>query len=77
MIAPDIVLTAAHCDNAERVWIGVYSQSEEFDTRHENIEIEQQIQHPLRRTISDQDHGKENIFGTTTRTDQDSFRTTL
>ncbi|KAI2498694.1 peptidase [Fragilaria crotonensis] len=56
LIAPDIVLTAAHCDNAERVWIGVYSQSEEFDTRHENIEIEQQIQHPLRRTISDQDH---------------------
>ncbi len=58
LIAPDIVLTAAHCDNAGSVWIGVYSQSDQLDTTREDIEIKQQIQHPLRQTINEKDHGK-------------------
>jgi hypothetical protein len=57
LIAPDIVLTAAHCDFSTRVWIGLYSQLDETDN-HEDIEIELQAQHPLRQSINAKDHGK-------------------
>jgi secreted trypsin-like serine protease len=57
LIASDIVLTAAHCDSSDRVWIGAYSQNDVL-AGQEEIEIQQQIQHPLRQTINEKDHGK-------------------
>ena len=58
LVAPDIVLTAAHCDGSVAVWIGVYSQSADpAINNYEIIDVKQEIVHPLRQSINPKDHG--------------------
>ena len=57
LIAPDLVLTAAHCTGVSRVWIGPYSQSDE-PNNYEEIAVTKNITHPLRKSINTKDHGK-------------------
>lgn len=58
LVAPDIVLTAAHCNGSIAVWIGVYSQSADpAINNYEIIDVEKEIQHPLRQSINPKDHG--------------------
>ena len=56
LIAPDIVLTAAHCDGAKSVLAGLYQQSDPLGT-FEVISVREEISHPLRQSINGQDHG--------------------
>jgi secreted trypsin-like serine protease len=57
LIAPDIVLTAAHCFGAESVWAGLYRQSDPLGTLEE-LSVREEIPHPLRRSINVKDHGE-------------------
>jgi hypothetical protein len=57
LIAPDIVLTAAHCDGAKSIWAGLYRQSDPIGT-FEEISVREEIPHPLRQSINSKDHGK-------------------
>ena len=58
LVAPDIVLTAAHCNGSVAVWIGVYSQSADpAISSYEIMDIKQEIEHPLRQSINPKDHG--------------------
>jgi trypsin len=58
LVAPDIVLTAAHCNGSVAVWIGVYSQSADPAINYyEIIDVKQEIVHPLRQSINPKDHG--------------------
>jgi secreted trypsin-like serine protease len=64
LIAPNIVLTAAHCEGSKSVIIGLHRQSDVQNNKNKTFEefrIREEIIHPLRQSINIYDHGTLNL----------------